>query len=152
MAVPCITTLEQFMQRVEFDTNGGCWLWSRTRDTHGYGMIAIESVKIGAHRASWLFHFGDPGKMHVLHRCDVPACVNPAHLWLGTRSDNMRDMVAKGRRRGDLPTRIVANIKADLDRGQKHRQVMADYGVSAGTVSNIARGAHWAVRNVGLPP
>lgn len=76
-----------------------CWLWTGHRNADsGYGTITTNWQKRRAHRVSWAIHYGPvPFGMHVLHRCDVPLCVNPAHLWLGTHQDNMDDMKAKGR-------------------------------------------------------
>lgn len=81
-----------------------CWTWNGKRNPrHPYGQFYIgwdgtRFREMRAHRAAWaLAHNSDPGALHVCHHCDNPICVNPAHLFLGTREDNMRDMVAKGR-------------------------------------------------------
>jgi len=80
-----------------------CWLWrggvqkSKTRGRGGYGWFWLGKAQ-HAHRVSWLLHHGPiPEGKCVLHRCDVRRCVNPAHLWLGTKADNNRDRDAKGR-------------------------------------------------------
>lgn len=79
----------------------GCWLWKGARQPNGYGRFSAYSKARKtqmAHRWAWILANGPiPDGMRVLHRCDNPPCVNPAHLFLGTDSDNMRDCVAKGR-------------------------------------------------------
>jgi hypothetical protein len=80
---------------------GRCWLWTATRVPGGYGRFRVggrgpEGLSL-AHRFSWVIRHGDPGELLVLHRCDVPNCVNPDHLFLGTRDDNTADMLRKGR-------------------------------------------------------
>lgn len=78
--------------------DSGCWEWTGARLVKGYGLVGNVGGTIQAHRAAWLLtHFVIPDGMQVLHRCDNPPCINPAHLFLGTPADNMRDMVAKGR-------------------------------------------------------
>lgn len=90
--------------RVEFDTNGGCWLWAGKRGPNGYAYGAIwcdgKRKTASLHRVAYsVFHGPIPDGMLVLHRCDVRSCLNPAHLFLGTQADNMTDMVTKGRNR-----------------------------------------------------
>ena len=77
---------------------GLCWLWTAHTADFGYGRMHIVGGPARTHRISWELHNGPiPAGMLVLHHCDNPPCVNPAHLFLGTAGDNMRDMVAKGR-------------------------------------------------------
>lgn len=80
------------------EPNSGCWLWLLSCGNHGYGQLGWYGRKRTAHRLSWQAHRGDiPVGLCVLHKCDVRSCCNPDHLFLGTRQDNMADMVAKGR-------------------------------------------------------
>ena len=77
----------------------GCWLWLGSRNAKGYGRFNSDGKTIVlAHRFAWEMVNGNvPDDLCVLHRCDVPECVRPDHLFLGTRIDNNADMVAKGR-------------------------------------------------------
>ena len=94
-------TLEEFFwERVSPEPNSGCWLWTGRYQTFGYGDIQLyrNAPHISAHRASWSIHSGDiPDGMCVCHKCDVPECVNPDHLFLGSQQDNMLDAHKKGR-------------------------------------------------------
>ena len=75
----------------------GCWLWNGG-PSGGYGKVTVEQRRIGAHRAAYeAFREPIPAGMEVCHRCDTPPCVNPDHLFLGTRRQNMEDMMKKGR-------------------------------------------------------
>lgn len=75
-----------------------CWLWSASKNDTGYGWFKRDGRMRGAHRMAYELRRGKiPSGMSVLHRCDTPACVRPAHLFLGTQADNVRDMLAKGR-------------------------------------------------------
>lgn len=78
---------------------GGCWLWIGSTERHGYGQISVGAKHLArAHRISYELNIGAiPSGMVVCHRCDLPVCVNPAHLFIGTLSDNSRDMISKGR-------------------------------------------------------
>lgn len=79
----------------------GCWKWTGTKHSFGYGMINPGNGaknKITASRASWLIHFGEvPDGMFVCHRCDNPECTNPEHLFLGSAADNAQDKERKER-------------------------------------------------------
>jgi hypothetical protein len=92
----------RFWKKVAKRGISDCWLWTAGKQPAGYGQFhvggRVGGRPHGAHRIAWTHAFGPiPEGMHVCHRCDVPACVNPAHLFLGTHGDNMRDKVSKGR-------------------------------------------------------
>jgi len=93
------TAWSRFEQKYKIDLASGCWLWTACRGHRGYGLFALDGHRtIHAHRASWVLNVGEiPDGMLVCHKCDVPACVNPEHLFVGTSLDNNRDMLAKGR-------------------------------------------------------
>lgn len=93
---PLVDRFHEKYQAVPFS---GCWLWEGGINENGYGIIGVANNKTDkAHRVSWRLHCGEiPVGANILHRCDVPACVNPEHLFLGTLRDNSRDCVSKGR-------------------------------------------------------
>lgn len=76
----------------------GCWLWVGSVGKLGYGIVDVNGKHANAHRISWELHRGPiPAGLCVLHQCDVPGCVNPDHLFLGSLRDNTQDMLRKGR-------------------------------------------------------
>lgn len=111
--MPRPTLAERILARVEADTNGGCWLWNGSLNFQGQarrsgprGRIDICDRYVAAHRASYEAFKGPiPAGLMVLHHCDVPLCVNPAHLYTGTHHDNMADVRNRRRRvqRSDAP-------------------------------------------------
>ena len=133
----------RFWRWVEYEPNTGCWLWSGAQ-TKGYGKIS-KGDYLTAHRSSWALHFGDPGGMIVCHKCDVPLCVNPDHLFLGTHQDNTQDMIQKGRQRFLEKTfsHEEAAAIAVMARGYGGVvRVAAELGVSISTVAKIRQGRY----------
>lgn len=141
--------LERLMEKVEFDTNGGCWLWSGALSTCGYARLSIDGLNASASRAAWrLFRPKAPDGMLVCHRCDTPACVNPDHLFLGTHADNMRDMAIKGRRKR-FPPEAVQEIRSSAETSEA---LARRFGMSLTHVSNIRRGRRRPQSTEGLRP
>ena len=90
------TVKERFWDKVE--KSSGCWMWLGSKGSHGYGQTSNRGGYILAHRMSWELAYGTiPTGMCVLHKCDNRECVNPNHLFIGTKSDNTQDMMRKGR-------------------------------------------------------
>ncbi len=86
---------ERFWKKV--NKTNDCWLWTASNN-YQYGTLNIKNKICKAHRLSWELHYGKiPDELHVLHHCDIPLCVNPDHLFLGSHQDNMKDMIEKGR-------------------------------------------------------
>lgn len=136
-----------------------CWLWKGAKRWDGYGRLNVRKKAFTAHRYSYeLVHGPVPEGFGVLHSCDTPACVNPAHLSVGTHTENMRDAVAKGRKargestgRNKLTEAQVWEIRTTFVPGA-HKYVSAGrlarkYGVAVNTILNAAEGKTWKYLN-----
>lgn len=145
---------------------GPCWIWTASADRYGYGQLRVGPGKGRleyAHRLSWLIQTGEPaGDSCVLHKCDSGpiGCVNPAHLFLGTRAENSADMVAKGRqargetlavnRRGEkhnmakLSAADVLAIRELVRTGEPRKSIAARFQVSKTTVKDIVLRRSWS--------
>jgi len=156
--------LDRFWEKVVERPNG-CWEWTAGRNPSGYGIFTVtisayRTHTFLAHRFAFEISTATeiPHNTFVCHHCDNPPCVNPAHLFLGDRKANARDMVAKGREaRGDngrhgiakLTPVAVISIRESYASGQRLRALTRQYGVSARTLLSLVRGETW--RRVGGP-
>lgn len=130
----------------EYVTESGCLLWNGSLNSDGRGRIGYLGKSLQVHRLAYEKEFGTiPEGMHVLHKCDVPSCINPQHLFLGTHQDNMEDRYQKGRYKGKLSKEQVAQIKADP---RYHLDIARQYGVSRPHITGIKSGNSHARRGV----
>jgi hypothetical protein len=142
--------------RAHVDSSGGpgaCWLWTGHTGENGYGVFSFNGRGYKAHRVSYFIEHGriDNDRL-VLHRCDVRACVNPAHLFLGTPKENSQDAVRKGRNtklygeqngKARLTRATVLAIRRTCGRGVYQKTVAKQFGVSEATVSYVVNGGRW---------
>jgi hypothetical protein len=131
-----------------------CWPWIGKTEKNGYGRVQIGgkgSPQIGAHRFS-LMMASDGFPRVVMHKCDTPGCVNPAHLEAGTHKENTADMIAKGRRKvsralgsKNYNTKLTADqVRAIRKRhNESAASVGREFGVTHKAVLAIWRGITW---------
>lgn len=133
---------------------GECWHWSGCYSRDGYGVLTVgRGTQRRVHRVAYEAFVGAvPAGMLVCHRCDNPRCFRPDHLFLGTHSDNVKDMHRKGRAKvpvgerhpqAKLSAQAVHEIRARRARGDRLVAIAADYGVAFQTVSSICTGRAW---------
>jgi predicted XRE-type DNA-binding protein len=130
-----------------------CWVWKATKHRTGYGMFGLDYTMLQAHRVSYqLTHGSIPEGMFVCHKCDNRACVNPAHLFLGTAKDNTEDMFAKRRARqlrerhwnSKLTEKSVKAIRRMWASGVfRQRQIAEEFGVDRAHISGIVNNKFW---------
>ena len=139
----------RFYSRVDF--NGDCWLWTASRNWAGYGYFTVvvdgRKHKGYAHRASYEFAYGEFDRaLYVLHSCDNPSCVNPAHLSLGTQRQNLQEASDKGRtsnqfiKGSKLTWDQVCEIRRRHEIGGENQVTLAgEYGLAVGYINRICR-------------
>ena len=114
----------------------GCWLWSRgLSKENGYGKFYYEGKVHLAHRFSYALYNGVPDGV-VCHWCNVPSCVNPNHLYLGTQSDNILQASKEGRIKKKLSDAQIESIRNDF---RTLYEIADDYRVSFGYVGQLKR-------------
>lgn len=152
-------TLFQRLERNSIpEPNSGCLLWTGAVDHSGHGVITIwndegtKAVTTSPHRVAWQLHRGPiPEGMCICHKCDVPSCINPDHLWLGSNDDNMADMVRKKRANGFKPgskhrrSKLTEENIRDIRTSNASGVTLAQrYGISTANVSLIRSRKAWS--------
>ena len=144
---------DRLYSRVSF--NGECWDFTGPLNRSGYGVIGDNGKYYYTHRVSWEISNNKkiPKGMIVLHSCDNPSCINPAHLSLGTHQDNADDMCKKGRshkpkgeknNNSKLKNEDVVDICKLLNNSVKKSDIAKKYSVSDSVIRNIEIGKVWA--------
>lgn len=137
----------------------GCWIWNGSK-TKGYPrrlkVINGKSFNIRLHRFVYSYIFGTT-KLHILHKCNNPSCINPDHLYAGTHDENMRDKVRSGRVRywdqigkkgAECPSskltedQIIAAM-ADIQKGLSRNEISLKHSIKLSNLSAIATGKSW---------
>lgn len=147
-----VSIRERLLSKVKINETTGCWEWTANRMRNGYGLFWFIDRKRPAHRVSYELHCGPiPDGMHTLHHCDNRACINPAHLFIGTNADNMADKVSKGRQhrlkgiasgRAKLTEADVMTIRSSV--GLTQREIGERFGITNQQVSSIRSGKRWS--------
>lgn len=149
---------KRFWSRVAKGTPNECWEWIGGFDDHGYGKFCFtfdcgRNTYLRSHQISYRLAYGKlvPDEKVICHKCDNPKCVNPKHLFLGTRADNAADMVSK--RRQAVGNRIYTtkltpeNVQAirisSLLHGITNRELATCYNVAPSTIWNAINGVFW---------
>jgi len=146
----------KFLKRIVIDKNG-CWLYQGAlrKTGHPYGWVTFKGKQMNAHRASWIATHGEISNgFNVCHKCDVPQCINPEHLFLGTQKENVLDMWKKCRhprinlggeknRASKLTLEQVRQIRAMLAEKIKQRVIAEKFCISQVAVSDIKRKKRW---------
>ena len=155
------TLAERFWNKVtKTDT---CWIWSGSKGRNGYGRIMSSKESnafLSSHRVAWeLFNGKIPRGMLVCHHCDIPFCVNPSHLFLGTSKDNTQDMMKKGRgawlkdpdnwkkislpKSSKLKEKDVLLMRKLFSSGWTYRKLSKKFNVDYSHVHKTCNGKQW---------
>jgi len=160
--LPLDVVQERFWSYVE--KSEGCWIWKGCTqpDRYGYGVFWLPKSEtaparqVRVHRLAWTWAHGPvPRGKSVCHSCDVPTCVRPDHLFLGTPAENTRDAVNKGRmckgvdsHLAKLTPEVIRDIRRRAGGGEPNYRIAQSHGVAASTVGRALSGLTWkAVTN-----
>lgn len=135
---------DRFWEKVRKAGADECWLWTGATVRGGYGVLGSTTDRKTAHRVSYELKNGPiQDNDWVLHKCDVPACVNPDHLFLGDAADNNQDKAQKGRAAVKLTAAEVILIREAAERGLMLKAIALSFGVSAALIGKIVSRKLW---------
>lgn len=147
---------DRFYSKIRKGDVTGCWNWTaskrKARGGFVYGQFSLNGYPEWSHRASWIIHNNEiPNGMLVCHKCDNTLCVNPDHLFLGTQTDNIRDMISKGRDaligennpHSIVNEKIVLEIRRYYKEGHKVSRIMKKFNLKRGCVEPIIKRNTW---------
>jgi hypothetical protein len=138
--------IDRFWKRVTKTPT--CWEWIRPTHPFGYGILNVDGKQELAHRVSYKMHYGPiTSKDCVLHKCDNPKCVNPSHLFIGSRAMNAVDRTLKGRtlRGSSVPnSKLIEQQVLDIRASSESAKLLSkQYGVSEATIYSIRSRGIW---------
>lgn len=139
---------DRFWRAVDIRGVDECWRWRHRLTRDGYGALLRKRHPYSAHRYAYAQVYGEAGELHVMHTCDNKWCVNPAHLRAGTRSENMQDMLSKGRwRKPDHDSRAKLRAYQVREIRASDRTVLGlsrEYRVSPRTIRDVKKRLRYA--------
>lgn len=136
--------VERFWERVSIKSSNECWEWTAATFKAGYGALSYKGAPRYAHRLSFeIFHGKIPKGMDVCHSCDNRRCVNPNHLFSGTRAENLADMRNKGRHYKKLSKEDVLEIRKLGAQGIKNHLLAIKFSISSAQIGNIIKRKQW---------
>ena len=137
------SAIDRFMDKVSPEPNSGCWLWTGGVASNGYGMFWLGDKVDTAPRQSYRLFCGEiVDDLHIMHKCDVPLCVNPDHLSLGTNAQNSYDKQKKGRAAKKLTPDEVLRMRSMSTLSK--RKLANEFDVDRRMVQFILRGRSWS--------
>lgn len=160
-ALPC--DIARFLEKCDHGADTECWLWKGNKKDGGYGLFWFNGKMVRAHRFSFSTFYGvtlTPDEV-LCHACDTPLCVNPHHLWVGSRADNAADMHSKGRAKtvaeymssirrtgadsasSKLADDQIIEIRLRRQAGESLVQLSSAFDVVESVISEICRGKAW---------
>ena len=136
-----------------FRMENDCWIWRNSNKKTGYGILNYQGKAISAHRYSYQLFVGEiPEKLEICHKCDNRRCVNPEHLFLGSKSENMQDAIKKGRfsngenhyqaKLTENQVREIRNLRQDKP-WLSYREIGECYGLSTESIYGICKRRTW---------
>jgi len=147
---------DRFWSKAQKAEGDGCWFWTAAIREDGYGAFKVDGRAVRAHRYAWeITQNPIPAGVEVLHSCDPPACIRPAHLFLGTQAVNMADMVSKGRQAGPrglqsgratLTAEQITDLTGRRAAGESLRSLARAFQIHTSTVDRISHSnlLYWA--------
>jgi len=142
---PIAERFDDFWRPISGPLETPCHIWIGALTGAGYGAVKVASKTERAHRISWQRRNGSiPDGRLVMHRCDVPACVNLDHLFLGSTQDNMDDRSRKGRTHSKLNPTDIERI-SDVWRvgGHSQKEMASYFGLHPSTIYSVINRTSW---------
>lgn len=138
---------KRLMDKTVRITESGCWIFMGAIKSNGYGDIWRAGKVVGAHKASYEMFVGPvPDGLDVCHICDVRCCINPSHLFVGTRKENMQDCKSKGRIAASSSKLTAADVDEIRASTERNCEIARRLGFSQNIVSRVRKGTHYGVR------
>lgn len=151
--LPELTRYDKLRFFSHVDTSGPCWLWTGPRNSHGYGILRIESRQCRVHRIAYtIYHGAVPDDLLIMHKCNIKLCVTKKCLIAGTNAENMqmayddglmKNIQGEGHYSAKLNNKLVKYIWLLYDDGARVVDIAAAIGVSDDAIRDVLNGKRW---------